>query len=134
MAAKEIYDYLSTVSADVDVTLSISCQVEIVETGYKDQVIHMSANGSPERKGFSEDAIAIFRIQYNVLSASDAGTIFDIYHDSAKANAFENSFKFNHPDGHTYVVKFSTRLPREFLPTHHGYKEIDLIVIGRIAD
>ena len=134
MAAKELYDYLSTIASDVNVTLSVKCQVDLIEIWHKDQVIHRAVDGTTERKGFSEDTVATIKIRFDVLSESDAGTILDIYHDSAKANAFENSFKFSHPDGHTYVVKFNSKLDRQHFITHRSFPTIDLIVLGRIAD
>lgn len=128
----ELYNHISTVSSDVDVTLNIACQVEVIEESYKDQEIHYAADGSTSRKGFSEDSIGIFKIQYRVLTASDAGTIFDIYHDTDKANGLTNSFKFVHPDGYTYVVKFAKEIPRDINPASYSFESIDLIAIGRI--
>lgn len=128
----ELYDHISTVSFDVNVTLSLSPQVEVVEISYKDQEIQYAADGSTSRKGFSEDSIAVFQLQYRTLTESNAGTIFDIYHDTAKANGLVNSFKFVHPDGHTYVVKFAKEIPRDITPVNYSFESIDLIVLGKI--
>ncbi|MFW9899754.1 MAG: hypothetical protein ACFFDY_00525 [Candidatus Thorarchaeota archaeon] len=131
---KEIYDYLSTVSADVDVTLSLDPQVVIQEVGGKGDIVHLADDESEERVGYSSDFKFYIIIRYDLLDESDAGTLLDIWADSSKANGRVNSFKFAHPDNHTYVVRFDTDMTRLMSPTYYTIKNIRLKVLGRIAD
>ncbi len=133
-AAREIYDYVSTVSADVDVTLSLDPQVVIPEVGGKGDIVHLADDESEERIGFSSDFKFYITIRYDLLNESDAGTLLDIWADSSKANGRINSWKFAHPDGHTYVVRFDTDMTRLMSPTYYTIKNIRLKVLGRIAD
>lgn len=134
MANKEIYDYVSVASADVDVTLSLDPQVVLTEQAGKNDVIHEMDDDSEERIGLSSNYIFFIVIRYDLLNESDAGTLFDIFCDSAKANGKIASFKFSHPDGHVYVVRFATDMIREIKPTTYGIKNVRLKVLGRIAD
>jgi len=132
--AKEIYDYVSTVTSDVDQTLSISPQNVLTEMVGKNDIIHDMDDGSDEIVELSSTYIFHIMIQYDLLNESDAGTIFDFWCDSNKGRGKVNSFKFNHPDGHTYVVRFITDMSRAMTPTSYGIKEIRFKIIGRIAD
>lgn len=132
--AKEIYDYVDTISADVDVTLSLDPQVVIPEVGGKGDIIHLADDESEERIGYSSDFNFYITIRYDLLNESDAGTLLDIWADSSKANGRVNSWKFVHPDGHTYVVRFDTDLTRLVSPTYYTVKNIRLKILGRIAD
>lgn len=136
MAASEMYDFLSTVTPDVDVTLSLTPQGQIRESGTKNQIVHVADDNSREVVSLSDDSIFYLYVPYNALSEADAGTIFDMYHDAAKANGRENSIKFQHPtDGHTYVVKFDCDLDRvKQLAAIWGFAEIRFWVKGRVAD
>ena len=135
MAASEMYDFLSTISADYNSTLGISPQGEIEEESAKSGIIHYGVDGSEERINFNTSSIFYISIQWNILSESDAGTIFDWYNDSAKANGMQKSFKYNYGDGHTYVVRFDSKLPRRGQAvSRYGLPNIRLKVLGRIAD
>ena len=135
MAAVEIYDYVSTVTADYDYTLSVTPHAVLTDDGDKDQVIHRAVDSvNHERIGFSDDSRFRILLRWDMLSADDCGTIIEMFLDSSKANFYDNSFKFLHPDGHTYVVKLGSRVPRVISPTHHQIDQVILLVIGRIAD
>lgn len=131
---KEIYDYVDTIAADVDVTLSLDPQVVIPEVGGKGDMIHLADDDSEERVGFSSDFNFYITIRFDLLNEADAGTLLDIWADSSKANGRINSWKFVHPDGHTYVVRFDTDLTRMMSPTYYTIKNIRLKILGRIAD
>ncbi len=135
MAAKELYDYLSTVSADVDQTLSINPQSVLTETITKnDQVQEGDDGGSEERAEFTGNFIAYVVIRFDILDNTDSGTVIDFFYSSSKGNGLINSFKFTHPDGHTYVVRFDTDMNRLMNPTTYSNKNIRLKVLGRIVD
>jgi len=134
MAAKELYDYLSTVSADVDQTLSIDPQSVLNETITKNDLVQIADDRSEQRAELSSNFVAYIVIRYDILNDLDSGTIIDFFYDSSKGNGFLNSFKFDHPDGHTYVVRFDTDMTRLMNPTNYGIKQVRLKVLGRIAD
>jgi len=136
MAAKELWDYLSEVVPDYDATLDIKRDVEITEEGEKNQVIHLGDDNSEEIISFSDDSILYANINWNLLKESEAGTIYDFYHDSTKANGMARSFKWIHygekTDQHTYTVRFASKMPRELKSGDvHGIKNIKLKILGR---
>lgn len=133
MAAQEVYDYLSTVTPDVDVTLSVTPQGEVTEESNQNTVVHTGDDGSEERIVLSSTPVFYFSWSWNVLSESDAGTIVDLYHTSAQGMA--KSFKFAHTDGHTYVVRFASELTRRGqAASRQGIPGVRLKVLGRVLD
>ena len=136
MAAKEIYDYVSTVVPDYDYTLDIAGQDHTIEHGSKNQVVHTADDASDRIVDLSDESIFLVKFPYKYLTEANSGTIFDLYHDEDKANAMGKSFKWDHPqDGHTYVVRFAMDLDRERkLNTNFGLGQIVLKIVGRIAD
>lgn len=132
--AKEPYDYLSTIAADYNATLSITAQGTLTEEGFKNQVIHISDDNTEERITLSTGSVFFISWDWNILSESDAGTVLDFYHDTAKANGMGNSFKFAY-DGHTYVVRFDCRLTRSGgAVTRWGIPQVRMRILGRIVD
>ncbi|MFW9899753.1 MAG: hypothetical protein ACFFDY_00520 [Candidatus Thorarchaeota archaeon] len=134
MAIKELYDYLPTVSADVDQTLSINPQSVLTEIITKNDQVQEGDDRSEERAEFTGDFIAYIVIRYDILDDEDSGTTIDFFYNSSKGNGLINSFKFAHPDNHTYVVRFDTDMTRLMNPTNYSNKNIRLKVLGRIAD
>ncbi len=136
MASKEIYDYVSTIASDVDQTLAIEAQGEIIEEGNFLQSIHSGDDGSEERISISSTPIFYVNFEWKYLSESDIGTIFDLYFDTAKANGIANSFKWSkRGDGHTYVVRFDMKLQRGGVKQSlMGARSVRLRILGRIAD
>lgn len=136
MAAKELYDYLSVVAADNDVTLSVSPNNVIVEEGSKNQIIHLGDDGSEERISLSDDSIFYVTLVWTFKSASDAGTIMDFYHDAAKGNGNAESFKWSSPDGHTYTVRFDGPLKRQMKKTNgviYNFPNVRLKILGKVS-
>ena len=138
MAAKEMYDYLSTITADYSTTtLAVTPDKILTEEGEKSQVIHIGDDGSEERISLDDDSIFYVTLQWGRITASDAGTILDFFHDTAKANGQVRSFRWSHPsDGHTYVARFASALPRAWSggSTYHQISQVKLKILGRIAD
>jgi len=137
MAAAEVYDYVSAEAADYNQTFSVSPQRVLTEQGGFYQAKHPADDTSEKVVTFSTSPIFFFLLQWDVLSAADAGTIFDWYFDTAKSKGMAKSFKFTHPtDGHTYVVKFDTDLNRIITAgvTLYSIKQMRLKVVGRIND
>jgi len=135
MSAKEVYDFVSTVTPDYNAAIGILPQGEVTEESAKSQVIHYGVDGSEERISFGTTSIFYINIQWNLLSESNSGTIFDWYNDPAKANGCQRSFKYVWGDGHTYVCRFDCTLPRSGnAMSRMGIKNIKMKILGRIAD
>jgi len=133
----EIYDYVSAVTADNNWTLSVSPSEVVVETGSKNQIIHMGDDGSEERVSLSTNTIFYVTLIWNKKSRNDAGIIFDAYHSSNKGNGNAESFYWSSPDGHTYTVRFDGELSRHMLnlPTvYYDFMSVRLRVLGRVDD
>lgn len=131
-------DYLSVISADYTTsTLSIAPQSEIREVCQDPNVIiYEGIDGSEQRIVVGSSGTVFFcSFSWNVLSASDAGTIIDFFYDASKANKMARTFKWQHPtDGSTYVVRFASDVPRELLfAGHHRIKDITLKVLGKVS-
>ena len=141
MAAKEMYDYLATISPDVSsftlgsAPYAISPQGKIPERGIMNQVVHTADDDSEERISFSSAPTFTVSIPIETLTESEAGIFYDIYYDSAKANGIEKTFKWLYPDGHTYVARFDCDLERVRQAADiYGFADITMRILGRIAD
>jgi len=143
MAAHELYDYLSAKTPDKDVTLSIAPQAVVSGTGHKEVAIHMAVDGSAEERinMSGSGVICHFGIKYNLLNASDAGTVMQFWYDTDYGNGPTNSFKFNHAHetakdtGHTYVVRWDCDFERLTDPRYvYTNPVLRLRVLGVIAD
>ncbi len=137
MAEFEMYDYVQSVNADYDTTtLSLRPQGVIYEDGSKSVEIHEGRDGSEEAVILSDQSVFYVRLQWNAISASESGDIFDLYHDPVKAAGTARSFKWEHPtDGHTYVVKFRDTLSRfKQNAAIYGFTTLRLKVMGRRPD
>jgi len=135
MAASEMYDFLSTITPDYNAAIGITPKGTVSDESQKSGVIHIGSDGSEERISFGTASIFFITIGWNVLSESDAGTIFDWYNDAAKANGMQRSFKYAFGDGHTYVVRFDSTLTRSGRNlSSYGISGVRLKVLGRIAD
>ena len=135
MSATEPYDFLTTITPDYNAALGINPQGEIREESKKNQIIHYGVDGSEERISFNTTSIFYINIQWNLLSEANSGMIFDFYNDPVKANGTQRSFKYNYGDGHTYVVRFDSVLPRRGnAKSRYGLPDIRLKILGRIVD
>lgn len=133
MAAKEMYDYLSAETADYTAEeLSLSPQHQVVEEGGKTQVVHKADDGSEERISLNDNTQFYLSYSFAGLSESEAGTLYDMFHNTSKANGIVNSFYLQAYDGHTYTVRFDSEIPRTIGPTWvHKYSSIRFRVLGR---
>lgn len=135
MAAHEEYDYLSTISPDVDVTLSLKARGNIVEEGAFKVTIHEGDDGVSEERIIQSTTPKLYAsFPYNFLNESDAGTVMDIYFNSV--NGMGRTFKWLSGDGHTYVVRFNGKWSRQRLMSNARNKIPNILfrVLGRIAD
>lgn len=135
MANKEMYDYLSDVTADyTSTTLSINPQKVFTEIGEKRTAINIGDDGSEERIALSNTSEFYITLGWdNYASESDSGTIFDFYNDSSKANGNARSIQLDltNVDGHTYVVRFDGPIKRERAPGGvYRIKEVRMKVLG----
>lgn len=146
MAAAEIYDYVSTVSADNDITLQHSNpggayyvprpRHVIVERGWKNQEAHTADDTSEEVVTLATANLFEVDLQFDKTAAAYAGTLFDCYFNAGIGNGIAESFKWVHPtDEHTYVVKFRKKMEREVKTcSRFGFPRVYFKVMGRIAD
>jgi hypothetical protein len=134
MAEKEIYDYISTATPDNDVTMTLAARGAVTERTTKNQIIHLGVDGSEERITISSTVIAYLEYPFSALSNSDAGTVFDFWHDAAKGNGKVESFKLDYTDGHTYVVRFESDMDR--VRTLGNFQSMSVVfkILGRIDD
>jgi len=136
--AQEIFDYVDNTTSDVNQTLSIDPQAVLTETGDKKDVIHRGDDNDPAsttRLDFSGGHIRFnILIRWDLLNEADAGTVMKFWCDSSYGNGRISSFKFSHPDGHTYVVCFDCLFQRLMRPTLYSVPVCTLEVIGRIAE
>jgi len=80
LSQAEMYDRLSTIASDVNQTLSIACQGEITEEGGFNQKVHKGYDGSERRVNLGSTTPEFYcTFNWNQLSESDMGTIFDLY-------------------------------------------------------
>lgn len=136
MAISYIWDFVDQVNPDYNQIMDIRPQISMTESGEKNQLVHTGDDNSEEIITFSDDSVFTITIQFNALSESDAGTIFDFYHDKRKANGIARSFLFiNYHESkyqlHTYVVRFASSLPRTISPAIYKYSSIKLRVLGK---
>ena len=135
MSASEIYDFVSTVTPDYAQTLGVTPQGVVSEESTKNQVIHLGVDGSEERISFNTSSIFYITLNWNILTEADSGTIHNWYNDPAKANGMQRSFRYAYGDGHTYVVRFDSPLPRAGQAvSRYGLQGVRMKVLGRIVD
>ena len=131
MSAKEPYDFLSTITSDVNYTLSITAQGEVTEESRENTVVHIGDDESEERIILSATPVFYASFGWNVLSESDSGSILELYHTYAQGCG--KSFKWVH-GGHTYVVRFDCTLSRTGPAASRYGSQVKLKILGRIAD
>lgn len=135
MGLKEMYDYLSNLTADYTTeTLDISPQIKMYERGGKRQEVLKSDDPTSEvRITHSNTSEFYVDIDWHGLTPEDAGTIIDIFHNTSKADGISKSFYWTHPtDGHDYTVRFDSPVPRGIGPSWiHDIKNITLKILGR---
>ena len=136
----EMYDYLSTIAPDYAYTLDMQPHDTLVEEGDKNVKIKEYDDETETRIIRSSQSRFFVTLIFTHLTESDAGIIFDLFHDSAKACAKAKTFRwlnYAEPSArrHTYVVRFAEALPRSIKAAgHYSYGNIRLKVLGRIAD
>lgn len=134
MSAFEPYDYISTVTADYDYTLTTMPHGQVTEEGYKNQIVHSADDNSEERITLATGSIFYISWSWAQLSESISGTIFDLYHDPNKANGIGRSFKLTAYDGHTYVVRFAMNLSRVGNSVSRwGFPGVKMRILGKVS-
>lgn len=132
MSSKYMSDYFTgTLTADYTTALTIAAQGIVTEEGYKNQVIHLADDNSEERVTLVAGSIFYVVWNYNQLSESDAGIVFDHYHDPAKANGMARSFKWTAHDTKNYVARWDCKLSRAGNAlSRWGFQALRLRVLG----
>jgi hypothetical protein len=132
LSEKCMHDYFSgTITADYTTALNIKAQGTVTEEGYKNQTVHIADDNSEERITHTTGHIFYVTWNWNQLSESDAGTIFDLYNDEAKANGMGRTFKWTAHDGSNYVARFDCKLSRSGNAlSRWGYQNVRIRVLG----
>ena len=124
MAAAEIFDYLTAVTADYttaefayDGATQIVPQGVIFEEGAKNTIVHMADDDSEQRIQISSDTRFYVRMGWQGLNEAQAGALFDFYHSTTKASGALNSFYWTFSawggtEAHTYTCRFTGPLTR----------------------
>ena len=135
MAEKEPYDYLPELAADVDQTLTLDPDNVFTHTAKQLIDIYTSPDGRYESriKRGGDYKLVWFMVRFNLLSASDAGTITQYWYDENYGDGMANTFKFTF-GGHTYVVRFDCNFEEAINPVTHAAPLIKFFVPGKIAD
>ena len=134
----EMWDYLSTVSPDSDVTLDIKPTQTLVEEGAMAVVIHLGDDGSEERVALDEESVFYVSLQWSPKNETDTGTIMDFFNSTSKGCGMAKSFKwvnYGEPEArrHIYVVRFATDLSRTVKKGYiYGISNVRLEVLGRV--
>ncbi len=138
MAIADLWDYLSPVTADYTATeLTIRPRNVIVDDSQLDQVIHWGKGGNHEVITLAQTPIIYVTLEIGRITEADAGTVFDLYINPAKANQWARSFYWLHygeSAQHTYTAKFAGKLPRRIGGRgnrRYGFSDIQLLVMGR---
>lgn len=112
-----MYRYLTTVIADYDYTLNVIPQNVITTAGHKNQIVHSFEDGSDAVVEVSETSIFDVDLEWTDIPDTDRSTIFDLYHDSLKANGSARSFYWCHPvSNKEYTVRFLSSLKTVYKP------------------
>lgn len=135
----EIYDYLNVATRDYAYNLDVMgyCKMLAEENDETDQDVRLMDDGSDETISFSDVPIVYFDLDLSITPPAIADIVFDLYYDPTKANRRAKSFGLIHQDGHIYVVKFASRLRREWQAGIDGLRPLGTVrfrAIGVITD
>ena len=137
MSVAKMGDYVATIStANTDytaTTLNVNPTRIVPEAGLKHQRVFLADDTSEKVITYSSTSQFTVELQWSRISDADAGTIFDFFHDTNKANGYAKSFWWPHPlDGYTYTVKFRSPLTRGYVKgTGQSVDIVKLKVLGR---
>jgi hypothetical protein len=136
MAAAELYDYLSQTTPDYDFEMGVTPSRVVQESGAGWEKVIAFYGPEEERLSWLDQMEFYFVLQWDNITAADAGTIFDFYCDYTKAHRTNKTFKFEHPtDGHVYVVRFAAGLERTIMMANiMAIQSIRLKITGRRND
>lgn len=132
-----MYDYLPELTPNYsDTALDVVPHKILTETGWRNQVIHLSDDDSEERISLGDSMQFAVELQWYRIREAEAGTVLDFFYDPLKGNGVGRTFKWDHPDdGHTYVVRFDGDITRELEPAGiHGLSKVRLKVLGKVLD
>lgn len=139
MASYEMWDHLSAVEVTANTTLDLcdstmpTPQQSLIETGIKNQILHLADDNSQEVVTYSNESIFHVTVVWEALRPTESGEVFTFWHSTGIANGLANKFRFSHPtDGHTYTAQFVTEIVRENkLGNIDGLSAVKLRVLGR---
>jgi hypothetical protein len=143
MATKKMSDYFTgTKAADYSAaTLSLQPKNVFSELSRKKVKVFEADDGTRRSIAQSNQSIFIVTLEWDILTLSDSGLVFDWFNDPAKGNGNNRTFKWQHPlsfasafDTSIYTVSFENdTLPRAFIPNFYSrskYAAVQLRVYG----
>ena len=132
MAIKDMDDYLSSATADYTATeITLVAHNVIVESPQWDQEVIRYSGGRREVLTFNANLYFKVQAQYNNLSQSDAGILFDFFNDSAKGYGTARSFYVTlKPSDTIYTAYFDKDVSRSINPVSRGSFQVSYEVIG----
>lgn len=141
MAAKEMYDYLDTIAADVDYTLGaapyeVHFDTVIPIKGVKNQEVYLGDDNSRLAISYSDATLYGVSLQSIDMPAAEFGILWDFWENVLIGNGRMNTWKWAHPDdGHVYVVSWDCDFGQQ-RNAYDVYQWVDILlaVWGRIAD
>lgn len=135
MSLTPMATYLSELAADYTATeLNIAPDDVMVEEPDDSQIVHEYDDGTDDVIDLADQYFFV-NLSWVRISEADSNTIYDMYHDPAKAKRRARSFYWTHPDeGNTYTVKFASKVSRESYgqyPNRYSFMSVRLKVIGK---
>lgn len=138
MSIETLYDLVAVTVPDHDVILTLTPQAIFRERQNKKDVIHRGDDNDPNsetRLDFSGGKPTPYlTVGYNGLIESDKKLIYKFWTDPAYGCGKIYSFKFFHPDGHTYVVRFDSEIEISQNFTFWSISPVILLILGKILD
>ena len=127
MANADMWTYLSVIPPDYTGTLSVAPSDILPFTSSKAQDLYKMDSGAIKVITKSDQSYFDLALQWDKISRSDHGIIFDFYNHTSKANGMENTFYWEHPiDGYTYVARFIEPLKSSWVYSYtSGYLKVD---------
>ncbi len=140
MPTYTLHDYLTDLTADYNYTLTVDPQDVMELGGEKAIAINKGySRTSEERIILSSDSVFSVKLQWRHLSEADHSTLWNLYHDPAKACGMAKTFYWTTPAqylaaSHDLTVRFDCTW-NSFLQNYKNYGVASLIlaVLGRKA-
>lgn len=142
MGAMEIFDYVDVATPDYNGTLTLNAQGTIKEYGIYNQVVHLADDNTEEVISIASSPMYFIDIPWRNMTEADAGTVWDFWASSSKANGRARTFQYTHSYGntitgvtsHVYVVRFDCDISRDINMPKLFDMSVKLKIKGRVSE